>query len=549
MVDNNKFIGKTSSTNQIPSTVDDFYFWLLEGEEIQPYDFVTAKENIKDGQFIVVGIVKGISNYTDAVSHLSNRIISDTSEINEEMLKRISITIARVEVLYSYVIKNNQIIERRYPISSNIPVYISTKDEILTALTANYKSKHNIPGGIISRTTGEPVVVPLAVEYLMGPEGGHLNVSGITGLATKTSYMMFLLYNVNRSNENKYINIIFNVKGTDLLNIDKPANDLNEDDKNLWHLILGEDNPEPFKNVKYYFPRGEGGKPYTYSKKNENEYLIYAFSLADIYEDLDLLFSDVIDEYHTVESFSRYIKRDWKKADGRLDIPSKRYHLYAENWTELKKILENNMDALASTYNLRQDTLGRIKRELDRLTNFPIFVDKRSNTEKFIREVIRNANSGETIVIDIAKLELNLQTFIIGEVFRELENIIRTETEIKKKAIIVVDELNSIAPRDIDTPLKWQVKEVARKGRDAGFIIFGAEQFASEVDDQIIGNSSLRAIGRTSSMEISTNAYRNLSPEDKSTAMVLRKGEMLISFPGFNSRIKIKFPKPPILRS
>jgi hypothetical protein len=36
MVDNNKFIGKTSSTNQIPSTVDDFYFWLLEGEEIQP---------------------------------------------------------------------------------------------------------------------------------------------------------------------------------------------------------------------------------------------------------------------------------------------------------------------------------------------------------------------------------------------------------------------------------------------------------------------------------------------------------------------------------
>lgn len=30
-------------------------------------------------------------------------------------------------------------------------------------------------------------------RFLIGPEGAHLNISGISGLAAKTSYAMFLL--------------------------------------------------------------------------------------------------------------------------------------------------------------------------------------------------------------------------------------------------------------------------------------------------------------------------------------------------------------------
>ena len=114
-----------------------------------------------------------------------------------------------------------------------------------------------------------------------------------------------------------------------------------------------------------------------------------------------------------------------------------------------------------------------------------------------------------------------------------------------RKAIVVVDELNTLAPKYQESPLKEQIIEIARKGRSVGYIIFGAEQFASEVDDQIVGNSALRVMGRTSAMEIAGSAFRNLSVQEKNTLMMLRKGEMLLTFPTFRANVKVNFPRPP----
>ena len=218
----------------------------------------------------------------------------------------------------------------------------------------------------------------------------------------------------------------------------------------------------------------------------------------------------------------------------------------ASTWKELRDLFDYKAEDISGVYGLAPSTLGRIKREIGRLTKSSIFVENRGTREHFIREVIRNSKPGQTIVIDIAKLERSEQTFVIGEVFRELGNIINQETEEEhKRAIVVVDELNTLAPAKQQSPLKEQIIEVARKGRSVGFIIFGAEQFASEVDDQIIGNSALRVLGRTSAMEISSPAYSNYSRQEKNTVMMLRKGEMLISYPVFRSNVKIRFPRPP----
>lgn len=42
---------------------------------------------------------------------------------------------------------------------------------------------------------GEKVTLPVNLnsKFIIGPEGAHLNISGISGLAAKTSYAMFLL--------------------------------------------------------------------------------------------------------------------------------------------------------------------------------------------------------------------------------------------------------------------------------------------------------------------------------------------------------------------
>ncbi len=540
-------IGKTTATFQIASTVDEFYFWIKDDVEIQPYDFVT----VIDGDFYSIGTVTEISNFTDAVSHLSNRIVSEVQGI--PMLERLSATVGKVSVFYSYQLKNNVKSEKRYPVSSGADVFISNTDEILDALNAGQPPQNWFPAGIISRTSGEDVVVPLQAEYLVGPESGHLNVSGISGLATKTSYMMFILYSINKKAPKEYINIIFNVKSADLMNIDVKNNELNNTDKSIYSLIFNTDSPEPFNNVHYYQPRGENGEPLSYSNRKGQ---IYAFTLSDVYQDLDLLFSDVKDEYHTAESFTRFVARDWNEDNARWEIegtyrrysngPTLSVNLHASTWEELQNLLDNNSDEISGFYGLASSTVGRIKRELARLTHSSIFVNNRGKNEHFIREVIREAEPGDTIVIDIAKLGRTEQTFVVGEVFRELGNIINMETEgNNKRAIVVVDELNTLAPAKQQSPLKEQIIEIARKGRSVGYIIFGAEQFASEVDDQIIGNSSLRALGRTSAMEISTSAFSNYSREDKNTVMMLQKGEMLISFPTFRSNVKIRFPRPP----
>ncbi len=534
-------IGRTTSTFMVASTVDEFYFWIKDGTEIQPYDFVTAVE----GDFHSVGSVIEISNYTDAQSHLSNRIVSEVPGV--PILERLSATIAKVNIFYSFIKDGESVIERRYPISSGVDVFISTVKEVLDGLNAGLPSTASFPGGVISRTQGDRIIVPLQSDYLVGPESGHMNVSGISGLATKTSYMMFLLYVINRIKPKKYINIVFNVKSADLMNIDSPNEDLDDNDISIYKDLFNEDSIGPFSDVIYYQPRGEAGRPLSYSTRNGQ---IYAFSLIDVYEDLDLLFSDVRDEYHTAEAFTRYISRDWNADNNRWELSGtyKKYPVEynAATWRDLRKVLDEHSDVVSQLYGLASSTISRIKRELNRLTNSTIFVDSRSKNEHFIREVVRNANPGQTIVIDIAKLGRVEQTFVVGEVFKELGNIINLEDEANfRQAIVVVDELNTLAPKYQDSPLKEQIIEIARKGRSVGYIIFGAEQFASEVDDQIVGNSALRVMGRTSAMEIAGSAFRNLSVQEKNTLMMLRKGEMLLSFPTFRANVKVNFPRPP----
>ena len=76
----------------------------------------------------------------------------------------------------------------------------------------------------------EKVTLPVRLnsKFIIGPEGAHLNISGISGLAAKTSYAMFLMkaiqdtYIKNKSEDESVAFVMFNVKGRDLLTIDQP---------------------------------------------------------------------------------------------------------------------------------------------------------------------------------------------------------------------------------------------------------------------------------------------------------------------------------------
>lgn len=88
--------------------------------------------------------------------------------------------------------------------------------------------KNPLPAGYIEMYDGankQTLPVFFNSHYLLGPEGAHLNISGISGLASKTSYAMFLLKAIQdtciKRKEESVAIIMMNVKGRDLLSIDQ----------------------------------------------------------------------------------------------------------------------------------------------------------------------------------------------------------------------------------------------------------------------------------------------------------------------------------------
>ena len=89
--------------------------------------------------------------------------------------------------------------------------------------------RRRLPAGLTR--DGQPMFVDL--DFLDGTRGAHVNISGISGVATKTTYATFLLHSLFTSGvlgaAHNTKALIFNVKGEDLLFLDHANVDLGDD--------------------------------------------------------------------------------------------------------------------------------------------------------------------------------------------------------------------------------------------------------------------------------------------------------------------------------
>src|ERR1043165_2896571 len=116
----------------------------------------------------------------------------------------------------------------------------------------------------VTRVEPEIFVPPLPgeavygnLEFLDGSRGAHINISGISGVATKTTYATFLLYGLFHSDvfAEEVTNtkaIVFNVKGEDLLFLDQP-NARRKVETDVAYAKLGV-TPGAFASVSIYAP-------------------------------------------------------------------------------------------------------------------------------------------------------------------------------------------------------------------------------------------------------------------------------------------------------
>src|SRR5581483_1129000 len=136
-------------------------------------------------------------------------------------------------------------------------VHLATDEDVVLALRMDAYARGPRPTGIpvgVYAAGGIESPVYLDCDFLLGPEAAHLNISGVSGLATKTSAVQFLLSSIFQTfpaSKGSVAAVCFNVKGPDLCFLDQPGSITEEDARLYARLGL---RAEPFANVHYYAP-------------------------------------------------------------------------------------------------------------------------------------------------------------------------------------------------------------------------------------------------------------------------------------------------------
>lgn len=561
-----KLIGRVIATEKKPTSVDAFAFWTDSKLILNPFDIVRV-DHVNGSR--TYGMIEDISHITDASSFLTNYISSDFGDVEiTPPTFRVGMNYVDAKVICN---TNNIYI----PVQSDAKVWLADEKEIIYALGLD--NKHCVlPSGFLEMYENtnevEKVIIPVNLDprFVIGPEGAHLNISGISGLAAKTSYAMFLL----KAIQDKYCNVdpkdgsvafvLFNVKGKDLMGLHLP-NDFLEDGKNTPEQAEKERkqvhalyekmglSTTPFDHVQYLVPNGEIDRTAsnTFLSKAELEDYIqtgkarqFVFTYEKDKEDLDLLLSNVDDSNQTLDAIQEYIISgaggfdkcdDWqsfldlvsKHCDPTESPNKKSKDIPVVSWRRFSRIIRKTIDHSAL---FERDARGETVRLEDKLCQI---------------------QPNDVMVIDIANLGEIMQSFVFGDVVRIINKLQLGEydqrgAEPPKKIIIFIDELNKYASTETpkNSPILRQILDVTERGRSLGVILFAAEQFRSAIHDRVKGNCSTHAYGRTNSIETSKADYKIVPNTHKSILTRLDQGEYLIQNPIFRSMLKIRFPKP-----
>ena len=561
----NNIIGRILATEKKPTTIDDFTFWTAPELILNPFDIVKVQHVNNSFSY---GVIEDIAHITDAASFLTNFISSDFGDVSAEgNTLRVGMNYVTAKVVCN---TNNIYI----PVQNNAKVMLATAEEINYALGLNDIRNPLICGYLemYEGTSGcERVTLPVNLnsKFIIGPEGAHLNISGISGLASKTSYAMFLLKAIQDSymkkeskddDEDNVAFVLFNVKGKDLLAIDQ-INDFADErnpeaarkDTFEKYEKLGLE-AEPFKNVKYYYPYSipktrhwntymtpEEVEDNIKKKKAKKFKYIYKYDK----ENLDLMFANIDDSTQTMESIISYIM----SGQGRFN--------HVSDWQDFLEAVKEKCSS---------ETSGKDKeipvaswRKFYRIINKSITDNKifardirEEDGETRIGDALKYIKNNEVHVIDIAKLSEDKQAYVFGDAIRTIYDLQLGQYSGEEgvnppsRIVIFIDELNKYASKETpkNSPILRQVLDVAERGRSLGVVLFAAEQFRSAIHDRVTGNCSTHAYGRTNSIEVTKSDYKSIPPVYKTMMTRLKQGEYIIQNPIFRSLLNIKFPKP-----
>lgn len=582
------YIGRVLGTEDSTPTV--FWFAVAQGASVGLDDLVTVETRKPDGSPVhFYGLVDNVRMRHEGVS-----FESDVEDVVAGVLPAVVSYTARV-----LVTRVNP--EHFIPPQPGDTVYKAQGESLQMALSADKMKEWAFPAGLLA----DGQVAPINYKFVNGDSGGHINISGISGVATKTSYALFLLHSIFRSGvlgtKSQARALIFNVKGEDLLFLDKPNRKMLENEtaaqtakgfQQSRYELLGLP-AEPFRDVQFLAPPSSASEDaaivpnvkqrdtgisaflYTIGEFCRQRMLSFAFVNRDTSLNLSFVVGTVEDQLHRLakKQGAPYLRvDDWGDASDAKgskgdqgggegqegirpiepseertesgEIRSTKITTFTElvSYLEFKLLIEGDQKWVA---NQAQATLRAFIRRLQGMQKHLAPLIRGDVSTEAAQKHRPNPFRGEVqlSVVDIHSLSAHAQMFVVGvmlrEVFEHKENMKSAET-----IFVVLDELNKYAPREGDSPIKDVLLDIAERGRSLGVILIGAQQTASEVERRIVSNAAVRVVGRLDLAEAERPEYRFLPQSFRGRAGILQPGTMLVSQPDIPNPLLVNTPFP-----
>lgn len=552
-------IGKVASPPQKESTSEEFHFWIRDGVLVERGQIVWT-ELEHDGQPIrFYAAVKEVYRQSRLRSLAEARDRHDGDTDYAPPLELPAVSFAAATILRT-------IPDVACPPRDGADVLLGEADDAARAYRAD-EIESPLAVGLIkngARQTVGPGCIDL--DYVLGANGGHINVTGVAGRGTKSSFLLhmidLLLREARRQRTDrvsdpdrlKVVPLILNVKNFDLFHIDRPSRRFDPDRDRADWAALGIDDPAPLAGLRYLAPQQTRGTNPVETGRTAGDVKPYSYSLSDIIE--RGLFSYLFAEDDVQEgNFGTLVLalEDWLTCE-RTGRDERSVRTLRE---EGPQTFQELLDCIAAWANGDAEplvggshhkmTVRKFHRRLLRMLLEGQGVLRRHDHRGAPLEVTARETTPPT-VIDLSSLARvpSLQRFVVATVFRQLVED-RTGARVVPGLVYVValDELNRFAPRGGSDPITRLVENVAAEMRSQGIILFGAQQQASLVSARVIENAGLRVLGKTGSLELSEKVWRFLSPAARSRAMQLAPDEKLLIQDSFSEPMLVKIPMPP----
>jgi hypothetical protein len=552
-VNNSHALGRVVATERKPNTPHEFHFWTALDSPVGIGTIVRV-----DGAHPVNGqipriygvVVEGFS-YTDLQTPLHDVLGHDGTPDGASLAAT-----ERAEIrLYTAAVLRQLPEEPLQPVPMG-RVYLAGAEDVAIALRMDgylaEGARTAIPIGVY-RAGGTDAPIYLDADFLLGPEAAHLNITGVSGLATKTSAIEWILQSIFThfpAQKGSVAAVCFNVKGPDLCFLDQPGI-VDDADRALYERCGV--SPEPFENVQYFAPFKSDG--FSLNTLRSNEALLHNVSpltwgLREVLQYAEVLLNkdDVDAKADALIDFirERVVDRDF--SDQLLG--NKRY--LVRSFADLEGWFRDLLSAMENKGNegWRTHHVATIRKVRNRLSNISTRCAGLVTDDGAVSDLPFGSFQDRTVyVIDVASLEEDAQDLIFARVVTKLREHLEKRDLGVNHVVVFVDELNKYAPSDAqETYVRKMLLDLAERGRYLGLVLFSAQQFRSQVHRRVVGNSGTALYGRMDGDELATPGYAVLSPAVKTKLATLEKGQLMVRHPHFTQPIFVRFPRPAVMR-